>query len=207
MVRRSGTTLVELLVVMSVWSFIMVAVLGFYIYGTKVNKRNDQMSAEIRAVQQVADKFNTVLRNADLLEVIEFPPTVIFNHTDEEAPSLPGCLLPNWTSHTEFIAIYPDPKRAGPQANPMTCKQNAIYRGIYGQPGRVLMQLPDGLIGAMKLYKGTLILSFNNPQTSQPQDLPTPKDQYEAVESRGWQPMNHYFCFRGLTSRTLYRGN
>lgn len=206
MVRRAGTTLVELLIVMSVWSFILVAILGFYIYATKINKRNDQVSAEIRAVQQVADKLNTVLRNADLLQVIQFPPTVIFNHVDEQVPCLPGCLLPNWRPETEFIGLYPDPKRAGPDADPGSCKQNAIFRGVLGQPGQVLMQLPDGMIAEMRVYRGVLILSFNNPQPSSPQAL-TPKDQYEALESTGWRPMNHYFTFRGLTSRTRYSGN
>ena len=207
MVKRTGTTLVELLVVMSVWSFIMIAVLGFYIYSTKVNKRNDQMSAEIRAVQQVADKFNTALRDADLLEVVQFPPTVVFNRCDDAAPCLPGCPLPNWRQQTEFIGIAPDVKRAGVGANPGSCKQNAIYTGILGQPGQVLMQLPDGMIAEMRVYRGLLILSFNNPAASTPQAVPTPVDQYDAISTRDWRPMNHYFNFRGLTSSTAYSGN
>lgn len=208
MVKR-GTTLVEVLVVMSVWCFILVAILGFYIYGTKINKRNDQVSAEIRAVQQVADKFNTVLRNADLLEVIQFPPTVLFRRVEENAPCLPGCMLPNWNTETEFISIYPDARRAGSAADPKTCKDNAIYTGIYGKPGQVIMQLPTGLIAELRLAKGLMILSFNNPQPSSPYALPTPgfKDQYEALESHQWKPMNHYFQYRGLTSRTRYSGN
>ena len=208
MVRRRGTTLVELLVVMSVWCFIMVAVLGFYIYGTKITKREDQVSGEIRAVQQVADKFNTFLRNADLLEVDQFPPAVIFHRSEEAAPCLPGCLLPNWSVQTEFIGIAPDPKRAGPNADPKTCKQNAIYLGIFGQAGEPIMQLPDGLIAEMRVTKGILILSFNNPQPSNPQAIPTPqgRDQYKKLESIDWHPMNHYFSYRGMTSRTLYRG-
>ena len=149
--RRSGTTLIELLVVMSVWAFIMVAVLGFYIFGTRVNRRYDQMSQELRAVQQVADKFNTVLRQANLLEVVQFPPSVIFNRAEEFFPSLPGCLLPNVRTRTESIGIAPDPRRAGVGADPGTCKDNAIYLGLYGQPGQVIMQLPHGLIAEARV--------------------------------------------------------
>lgn len=204
-----ATTLIELLVVMSVWAFIMVAVLGFYIFGTKVNRRYDQMSQELRAVQQVADKFNTVLRQATLLEVVQFPPSVIFNRAEESFPSLPGCLLPNVRTRTEFIGIAPDAKRVGVGADPGTCKDNAIYLGLFGQPGQVIMQLPHGLIAEARVVKRLLILSFNNPSLSQPVASPTPgsiKDLSE-INSRAWAPVNHYFQYRGLTSATKYSGN
>lgn len=209
--RNRGTTLAELLVVMSVWAFIMVAVLGFYIYGTKVNRRYDQMSQELRAVQQVADKFNTVLRHAILLEVIQFPPTVKFIREEEVFPSLPGCLLPNIRAQTEFIGIGPDIKRVGAQADPGTCKDNAIYLGTLGQKGQILMQLPHGLIAEARILKSgpLLMLSFNNPSRSQPQTVPAPTGQsvpLEALESTHWQPVNHYFQYRGLTGATIYTG-
>ena len=206
---RRGTTLIELLVVMSVWAFIMVAVLGFYIFGTKVNRRYDQMSQELRAVQQVADKFNTVLRQATLLEVVQFPPSVIFDRAEESFPSLPGCLLPNVRTRTEFIGIAPDPRRVGAAADPGTCKDNAIYLGLYGQPGQVIMQLPHGLIAEARIVQGLLMLSFNNPSRSQPVAGSTPagevKDMSELNSS--WAPVNHYFQYRGLTKQTKYFGN
>lgn len=210
--KPRGTTLVELLVVMSVWAFIMVAVLGFYIYGTKVNRRYDQMSQELRAVQQVADKFNTVLHHANLLEVIQFPPTIKFVREEEVFPSLPGCLLPNLKAQTEFIAIAPDTKRAGSLVDPATCKDNAIYLGTVGQKGQVLMQLPHGLIAEARVLKKSgllLMLSFNNPSRSQPQPAPLPNGrtvELEALEGNHWQPLNHYFQYRGLTASTVYTG-
>lgn len=206
MVRTRGTTLVELLVVMAVWSFIMVAVLSFYVYGTKVSRRHEAMSAELRAVQQVADKFNTVLRDAELIEVQQFPPTILFRRVDERQPYLPGCLLPNWTPQLEFIGIGPDVRRVGNGADPNTCKENAVLIGRLGNPGQAIMQLPSGMIGELRLTKGLLILSFNNPKTSLPQASPSPTDSYEKLESKGWKPMNHYFQFRGLTAQTRYRG-
>ena len=207
---KRGTTLVELLVVMAVWSFILVAVLSFYIYGTKVNRRYDQMSQELRAVQQVADKFNQVLSHAVLLEVIQFPPSVIFTREEEVFPALPGCLLPNIKAQTEFIGIAPDTKRVGSTADPATCKDNAIYLGTLGQKGQVLMQLPHGLIAEARILKGgpLLMLSFNNPSRSQPQTVPAPgpSGHVESTESGNWAPLNHYFQYRGLTSATRYSG-
>lgn len=208
--KKRGTTLIELLVVMAVWSFILVAVLGFYIYGTKVNKRYDQMSQELRAVQQVADKFNQVLSHAVLLEVIQFPPSVIFTREEEVYPSLPGCLLPNVKAQTEFIGIAPDSKRVGASADPATCKDNAIYLGTLGQKGQIIMQLPHGLIAEARILKAgpLLMLSFNNPSRSQPQAVPAPGQpgQVESAGSGTWQPLNHYFQYRGLTSATRYTG-
>lgn len=209
--KKRGTSLAELLVVMSVWAFIMVAVLGFYIYATKVNRRYDQMSQELRAVQQVADKFNTVLRHATLLEVIQFPPTIKFIREEEVFPSLPGCLLPNLRAQTEFIGIAPDSKRAGSLVDPGTCKDNAIYLGTLGQRGQVIMQLPHGLIAEARILKPgpVLMLSFNGPSRSQPQTVAPPTGQsveVEALESTHWQPVNHYFQYRGLTGTTVYTG-
>ncbi|MBN9418175.1 MAG: prepilin-type N-terminal cleavage/methylation domain-containing protein [Candidatus Eremiobacteraeota bacterium] len=208
--KKRGTTLIELLVVMAVWSFILVAVLSFYIYGTKVNRRYDQMSQELRAVQQVADKFNQVLSHAVLLEVIQFPPSVIFTREEEVFPALPGCLLPNIKAQTEFIGIAPDTKRVGATADPRTCKDNAIYLGTLGQRGQVIMQLPHGLIAEARILKGgpLLMLSFNSPSRSQPEIIPASEQpgQLENADTASWKPLNHYFQYRGLTGATRYTG-
>ena len=133
---------------------------------------------------------------------------MIFNRAEESFPSLPGCLLPNVRTRTEFIGIAPDARRAGVGADPGNCKDNAIYLGLYGQPGQVIMQLPHGLIAEARVVKGLLMLSFNNPSLSQPVASPTPgsiKDLSE-INSRAWAPVNHYFQYRGLTSATRYAG-
>lgn len=204
--RRRATTLVELLVVMSVWTFIMVAVLGFYIYATRVHQRYDKMSQELRAVQQVADKFNTVLRHANLQAVYQFPPTVIFSREEEIFPTLPGCLLPNVRAQVEFIGIAPDGKRAGLGADPRSCRDNAIYVGLWGQKGQVVQQLPHGIIAEAQLVQGLLMLSFNNPSRSQ--SLPAPPGgeirDLSQLNTQQWQPINHFFQFRGLSQSTRY---
>jgi len=200
---RLAATLVELLVVMSVWAFVMTAVLSFYIYATKINRRNDQMSAQIRAVQQVADKFNTVLRHANIREVHQFPPVVVFNRLEEESPCLPGVLLPNFRAETEFLGIAPDPKRAGEGADPATCKANALYLGKIGHPGYAIMQLPTGLIAELRLAQGILMLKFNHPGRSVDAPPIEYKDTYEKVSASTYSPINHYFYFRGLSGASF----
>ncbi|MFN8611431.1 MAG: hypothetical protein U0931_28050 [Vulcanimicrobiota bacterium] len=203
--RRRGTTLIELLVVMSIWTLIMVAVLSFYIYATRVHQRYDRMSQELRAVQQVADSFNTVLRHANLVAVYQFPPTVVFSREEESFPSLPGCLLPNVRAQLEFIGIAPDSKRAG-LTDPRSCRDNAIYQGLWGQRGQLLQQLPHGVIAEAQIVQGLLMLSFNNPSRSK--QLPPPPSgevkDLSQINSAQWQPINHFFQYRGLGSGTKY---
>ncbi len=204
---RRGTTLLELLVVMSLWSFIMVAVLGFYIYGTRVNQRYQKVSEEIRAVRQVAERFHTHLDNAQLLYVQQFPPTICFDRTEGDLPHIPGCLLANLSPQTEYIGIAPDPRRAPDKlTDPGHCRDNMLYLGRAGH-SEVLMPLPTGLIAELRLKGNVLILSFNNPSQSVIPPETLAQDQYEKLESQRWQPMNHYFQFRGVGSWTQYQGN
>lgn len=201
MVRRTrATTLLELLVVMAVWSFIMAAVLGFYVYGTKISRNQDEHSKKLRALQQVADKFNTVLRNSQIREVIQFPPAVLFQRVDDTFPLLPDCLLPNWNSQTEFIGIAPDNKKSGPASDPTTCLSNAVYLGRYGTPGTKVMELPSGMIGEFRVYGRVLLLSFNNPKSETQPILNLLQSQPKPLE-----PLNHYFQFRGLREGVRFR--
>jgi hypothetical protein len=205
--RRRAATLFELLVVMAVWSFIMVTVLGFYVYGTKVTRKNDQLSYEIRTIQKIADKFNTLLEDADILAVHSFPPKVIFRRTDAQAPCPNGVLLPNWHSQLEFISIEPDPVRNKGVVAPENCLHNAVFVGYDGQPGRVLMQIPSGLLAEARVLYSTLILSFNNPAPNDTRALIQATPLTPGQKSPWMAPMNHYFQFRGLNKdRTQFIG-
>ena len=207
MKSRRATTLLELLVVMAVWSFIMVTILGFYAYGTRMTRKHDQLSQEIRAIQKIADKFNTLLEDADVLTIYSFPPKVAFRRTDSKVPCPQGVLLPNWNSQIEVISIEPDPLRNKGVVAPENCFHNALFVGVEGQPGKVVMQIPSGLLAESRLLYNTLILSFNNPQ---------PNDSRAAIsvpmldpkgKSLWMAPMNHYFHFRGMSkARTTFVG-
>ncbi|MBX3167782.1 MAG: type II secretion system protein [Candidatus Eremiobacteraeota bacterium] len=203
--KYRGATLAELLVVMSIWSFLMVAILGFYAYGTKVSTRYDKASQEIRVVQLLADKINTFGRNAYILEVIQFPPTLLVQRIQEN-PLQPDCLLANLRPTMEFLCIGPDPKRTPPEETPMTSAYNAVLTGIYGQPGEVSLPLPRGMRAEFRLTNGILILSCNNPLEGQPLGLP-PLAELPARRPEDRLPLNHFFEFRGLSPTTRYMGN
>ncbi len=200
-----GTTLAELLVVMAIWSSLMVAILGFYAYGTKVSARYDKASQEIRVVQLLADKINSFCRDAYILEVIQFPPTLLVQRVQEN-PLLPDGLLANLRPTLEYLSIGPDPKRTKPEETPMTSAYNAVMTGIYGQPGEVLLPLLRGMRAELRLTNGILILSCNNPLEGQPLGLP-PMGEMPPRRPEDRIPLNHFFEFRGLTPTTGYMGN
>jgi hypothetical protein len=198
---RQGTSLLELLVVMCVWSFIMVAVLGFYIYGTRVNRRHGQMSEEIRAVQQVADKCNSYLRNARVLEVHRFPAKIYFDRVEEDAPTMPGVMLPNYKADTEWLRIGPDPARTGAGADPVSCVTNALFVGNAAGED-VVVQLPAGLVVTTRFVGGVLMLEFNEKEWMEKHVFPP--EQQPSI--RRWSQMNLYLQYRGMTQSTGFIG-
>lgn len=203
--KHRAATLVELLVVMSIWSFLMVAILGFYAYGTKVSTRYDKASQEIRVVQLLADKINTFCRNAHILQVIQFPPTLLVQRVQEN-PLMPDCLMANLRPTMEYLSIGPDPKRTRPEDTPMTSAYNAVMTGLYGQPGEVALPLPRGMRAEFRLTNGILILSCNNPLEGQALGLP-PMGELPPRRPEDRLPLNHFFEFRGLSPSTRYMGN
>lgn len=215
MKRRRGSTLLELLIVMSVWSFIMVAVLGFYIYGTRVNKKHGQMSEEIRAVQQIADKLNSYLRNAYVIDVRQFPGRIAFDRVEDGMPVMPGVLLPNWQQNSEWLRFGPDPARTSADADVNTCLVNALFIGggdagsanSNGTGEDVVMQLPAGLIPDFLLKNGLLFLELNETSRVQRALAGLPRNGEEARQLLRWQAMNHYLQYRGMGAGTGFTPN
>lgn len=191
--RPGGTTLLELLVVMSVWSFIMVAVLAFYIYGTRVNRRHGEMSEQIRAIQQVADKYNSYLRNGRVLDVQRFPPKIYFDRVDEAMPVMPGVLLPNYKVQSEWLRIGPDPGRTAASTAPEACVVNALFVGT-GDKEDLVVQLPAGLVVTHRFVGGVLMLEFNEREWLS-QHVYTPEQQQQM---KRWSQMNLYLQYRGM---------
>lgn len=97
---RRGTTLVELLVVMAIWSAVMTAVLGFYIYGTRVSQRYDALSQQLREVQALQERLCGPLTQALIREVV-VGDRPAFRFVRCKEPSF----LPDWTSQDEILAI------------------------------------------------------------------------------------------------------
>lgn len=102
MVRRRGSTLAELLVVMFVFSLLMVLILGFYIEGSKVSARQDMYSASYRRVLQVLDRVQTLLAYARVYDVQG--DQVVFSQLAESDP-LDAFGRPDWLAPSTLVAV------------------------------------------------------------------------------------------------------
>lgn len=204
-IRRRGSTLVELIVVAALWSAIMVATLGFYIYGTSVTRKNDLRSQQIRTLQHVGEIFERAFFNARILTVYEFPACVFFDRVDNELPVMPGVLLPNIKGEMESLWIGPNPDKTS-ETDPAKCADNGLFRVRRNGPKELLLDLPHGLIFEFRSGKGVLMLIANDPQRAA--KLPQPSAR-EVADSRAirWETAFHYFFARGLGADTLWIPN
>ncbi|MEW6278562.1 MAG: hypothetical protein AB1758_08080 [Candidatus Eremiobacterota bacterium] len=70
MVRR-GTSLVELMVVVFVFSLLMTLILGFYVHASSVTRKRDAQSQQYRRITQTLDKVETLLQEARVFGVYQ----------------------------------------------------------------------------------------------------------------------------------------
>jgi type II secretory pathway pseudopilin PulG len=197
-VRSRGTTLIELMVVMAVWSTIMVAVLGFYIYGTKVNRKNDEMSEQIRTMQLVADKLNSYLRNSCVTRVDRYPAKVVFDRVEEGQESMPGVLLPNLRPSSEYLRFGPNPKYKALDSDPRLCVHNALFYGTAGRE-EIVVQLPPGLVFEfVPVPAGLIFVQMNDREKVRTMLLEIPANSPDAALLKRWKPVNHYLYYPTL---------
>ncbi|MBN9415136.1 MAG: prepilin-type N-terminal cleavage/methylation domain-containing protein [Candidatus Eremiobacteraeota bacterium] len=193
MVRRRGTTLIELMVVMAIWSAVMSAVLGFYIYGTKVSKRQDVLSQQLRQVQMLYDRIVGRITNAVIRDVRQgnFPALVYVRTRTEDALLVNG-LLPNWTPQDEILAIVPqDSAFSGP-----LCFKNQLVLHENGQTS-VLMKLPVGMLVSFEADPTDVLLQVKVPElSSQAPDLKT-VDVASMYDDKRWRKITRAFLLNG----------
>lgn len=129
MVRRRGSTLAEMLVVLSVFSIMMAVILGFYIEGSKVTARQDMQSTSYRRVLHVLDRVQTLLAFARVYDVQG--DQVIFSRLSETAP-LDALGRPGWGEPATLVAVR----------TPGSLRLQLILRE--GTQTRLLQQLEPG---------------------------------------------------------------
>ena len=191
--RRRGTTLIELMVVMAIWAAVMSAVLGFYIYGTKVSKRQDVLSRQLREVQMLYDRIVGRITHAVIREVrLGNQPALVYVRTRTEDAILINGLLPNWTPQDEILAIVPqDPAFSGP-----LCFQNQLVVQENNQVS-VLMKLPVGMLVSFEGDPTDVLLQVKVPElSSQAPDLKT-VDVASMYEDRKWRKITRAFLLNG----------
>lgn len=71
MVKRRGASLIELMVVCTLFLLIMSLVLGFYVYANRVTRHRDAKSATYRRVALTLDHVETELQNGRIYAVRE----------------------------------------------------------------------------------------------------------------------------------------
>ncbi|MBX3170445.1 MAG: type II secretion system protein [Candidatus Eremiobacteraeota bacterium] len=190
---RRGTTLIELMVVMAIWAAVMSAVLGFYIYGTKVSRRQDVLSRQLREVQMLYDRIVGRITNAVIREVhLGNQPVIVYVRTRTEDALLINGLLPNWTPQDEILAIVPqDPAFSGP-----LCFQNQLVVQENNQVS-VLMKLPVGMLVSFEQVAPDILMQVKVPAlSSQAPDLKT-VDVTSMYEDRRWRKITRCFLLNG----------
>lgn len=191
--RRRGTTLIELMVVMAIWAAVMSAVLGFYIYGTKVSKRQDVLSQQLRQVQMLYDRIVGRITHAVIREVrLGNSPVIIYVRTRTDDAILVDGLLPNWTPHDEILAIVPqDPAFSG-----QLCFQNQLMVQENNQVN-VLMKLPVGMIVTFVQDPTDVLMEVKVPElSSQAPDLKT-VNVADMYEDKRWRKISRSFLING----------
>lgn len=201
--RRRGTTLIELMVVMAIWSAVMSAVLGFYIYGTKVSKRHDVLSQQLRQVQALYDRIVGRITHAVVRDIYQgSQPALVYVRTrTEDALLVAGGLLPNWTPQDEILAVVPDPNRSqstGPLsfANKLVVQEN-------GQVS-TLMELPTGMLVSFEADPTNVLLQVKVPKlSSQMPDLKKVDVASMYADSR-WRKITRAFLVNGWKGATIH---
>ena len=191
--RQRGTTLIELMVVMAIWAAVMSAVLGFYIYGSKVSKRQDVLSQQLREVQMLYDRIVGRITHAIIRDVrLGSMPTIIYVRTRTEDAILINGLLPNWTPHDEILAIVPqDPAFSGP-----LCFKNQLVVQENNQVS-TLMKLPVGMIVTFVQDPTDVVMEVKVPELgSQAPDLKN-VDVASMYEYKRWRNITRAFLING----------
>ncbi len=191
--RKRATTLIELMVVMAIWAAVMSAVLGFYIYGSKVSKRQDVLSQQLRQVQALYDRIVGRITHAVIREVRPGnQPVIVYVRTRTEDALLIEGLLPNWTPQDEILAIVPqDPAFSGP-----LCFQNQLVLQENNQVS-VLMKLPLGMLVSFEEYLNDVLMQVKVPElSSKAPDMRT-VDVADMYDDKRWRKITRCFLVNG----------
>ena len=201
---RKGTTLVELMVVMAIWAAIMSAVLGFYIYGTKVSKRQSVLSRQLREIQELYGLIAGRITNSVIRDVyLGIQPSLVYVRTRSESALLVNGLLPNWRPHDEILAIVPDPSRLESKAQSLgICSMLVIQ-----EDNRVstLSKLSIGMITSFEIDPtGKVFLQVKVPKLSSQMPDMKQVDVADMYNDSHWRKVTRSFLVRGWRGATIH---
>lgn len=201
---RRGTTLIELMVVMAIWAAIMSAVLGFYIYGTKVSKRQSVLSQQLRQVQELYNQMVGRLTNAVVRDItLGIQPAVVYVRTRTDEALLINGLLPNWRPHDEILAVVPDPNRLESKAQSLgMCGMLVVQEN---NQMSTLYKLPIGMIASFEQDPtGKVFLQVKVPKlSSQAPDIKQ-IDVADMYSDSRWTKVTRSFLIKGWRGATVH---
>ena len=192
------------MVVMAIWAAIMSAVLGFYIYGTKVSKRQSALSQQLREVQEIYNLIVGRITNAVIRDVyLGLKPALVYVRTRSENALLINGLLPNWRPHDEILAIVPDPNRTESKAQSLGLSSMLVVQE--DNQVSTLFKLPVGMICSFEAdATGKVFLQVKTPKlSSQMPDLKQ-VDVADMYSDSRWQKVTRSFLVRGWRGATIH---
>lgn len=208
--KQRGTTLTELLVVMAIWSAVMSAVLGFYVYGTKVSKRYDALSQQLREVQQLYDRIVGRITHAVILEVVlGDTPAIRYARPRAETTLQANGMLPNFTAQDEVLAIVPDPVRMEQHGLVSTAGPCYFNRLVVQEEGQVstLLQLVTGMHVSFEQAGPTVLMQVKIPKRfSQQQKVDLKNlDIADLYKEENWRKVTRAFLLNGWQGANIHR--
>lgn len=107
MVKRRGTTLVETLVVVFLFSLLTTVILGFYMFANRASQNHEQLSENYRKMLTILDRLETLLQGSKVLACDTHQ--ILFVQLDPKQPLLKGG-WPNYNPQAINIVMKTDAK-------------------------------------------------------------------------------------------------
>lgn len=201
---RRGTTLIELMVVMAIWAAIMSAVLGFYIYGTKVSKRQSVLSQQSREVQELYNMIVGRITHAVVTDIyLGLQPALVYVRTRSESALLVDGLLPNWKPQDEILAVVADTGRLESKAQSLgLCSMLVVQEN---NQVSTLYKMPTGMIASFeKDPTGKVFLQVKVPKLSSQAPDMKQVDVADMYADSRWRKVTRSFLVKGWRGATVH---
>jgi type II secretory pathway pseudopilin PulG len=160
--KRSGTTLVELMVVMGMFSMLTGVLLYFFAFASRATRSHENLSQKQREMLRVLDRIEVLLADSTVL-YFSGNNQVVFTKLNVASPILPGG-WPNFQSKARTIVAR--------SSEPNGTKLNQLYLVENGKESQIaalgddsvsffLQQNPVGGLSTQVYYIGPFFVTYN----------------------------------------------
>jgi len=140
--KARGTSLLELLIVMSIWSMLLIVIIGFHAQSNILTRRHDALSGEYRILREFFDTVDSLVTHSKLVAVHNFraegvTPSILLHRPDLSKPVLEGGLV-NWVESEELLTV--DARNNSIWVNSIPLEANIVIRRWDTREGRTVQQ-------------------------------------------------------------------